>query len=113
MIKHLFNTTGLSETGDCDAGLRRIELDMTRRLRRGLLSEALAFAKMQLDAVFEGAVVCAICYMQLDVLGRLSTAQCMTCESGVFHKSCLSKWFSSAAGGDATCPLCRSSWTWR
>ena len=65
----------------------------------------------ELDGIFAGAVVCAICYAQLDGAGRLSTAQCRTCDSGCFHKSCLLKWFGTS--GDSTCPLCRSAWQWR
>ena len=100
-----------ARVGLSDAQWARLQLEMTRRLRRGSLGDALAFARAQLDAVFAGAVVCAICYAQLDAAGRLSTAKCRTCESGVFHKSCLAKWFSTSS--DASCPLCRSTWTWR
>lgn len=78
--------------------------------QNGAIIDILELFKRNVTLHFDGIEECAICYSILHQDHTLPSKTCMTCKKR-FHADCLYKWFKSA--GNNTCPLCRSSFSFR
>lgn len=79
-------------------------------LANGSIMDAIEVFNKNVNLHFSGFEECAICYSILHQDLSLPSKNCPTC-SNKFHAACLYKWFKSS--GSSTCPLCRSSFTFR